>query len=189
MPSATSASPPVRSPPSPPRLCNRQVLDVKGLVVSPGFIDLHQHRINPENYAFKARDGVTTALELEVGVDPVAPWYAERAGRALINYGATAGHIPALMHAMHDTGTFLPHDAAASRIPTAAEHQQALTLLRQGIKDGALGIGMGLAYVKETRAQVLDVFRLAAETHVTVFVHMRNPAPSNPEPSIPSRKC
>lgn len=161
-------------------LQGRQVLDVKGLVVAPGFIDLHQHRINPENYAFKARDGVTTALELEVGVEPVAPWYAGRAGRALINYGATAGHIPALMHVLHDTGTFLPHDAAASNVPTDAEHRQVLQLLRQGLKEGALGIGMGLAYVKETRAQILDVFRLAAETHTTLYVHLRNSGPIEP---------
>ena len=156
------------------------MVDVKGLVVAPGFIDIHQHRINSENYAFKARDGVTTVLEMEVGVSPVPPWYAEREGHSLINFGATVGHIPALMTAMHDTGTFLPHDAAASRVPTAAEHQAALELLRRGLQDGALGIGMGIAYVKETRAQILDVFRLAAENKATLFVHMRNSGPVEP---------
>src|SRR6266581_2584951 len=40
----------------------RTVVDVKGLVVTAGFIDLHSHGQTPENYAFKARDGVTTAL-------------------------------------------------------------------------------------------------------------------------------
>ena len=157
-----------------------QVVDVHGLVVAPGFIDLHQHRINPENYAFKARDGVTTALEMEVGVSPVAPWYAEREGRSLINFGATAGHIPALMAAMHDTGTFLPRGAAATRQPTDAEHHAALESLRRGLHEGALGIGMGIAYVKETRAQILDVFRLAAESKVPVYVHMRNSGPIEP---------
>jgi N-acyl-D-aspartate/D-glutamate deacylase len=161
-------------------LPGRQVVDVKGLVVAPGFIDLHQHRINAENFAFKARDGVTTALEMEVGVSPVPSWYAEREGHSLINFGATAGHIPALMAAMHDSGTFLPRDAAANRVPTAAEHQAALELLRRGLHDGALGIGMGIAYVKETRAQILDVFRLAAESKVPVFVHMRNSGPVEP---------
>jgi len=161
-------------------LRGREVVDVKGLVVAPGFIDIHQHRINPENFAFKARDGVTSALEMEVGVSPVPPWYAEREGHSLINFGASVGHIPALMTAMHDTGTFLPHDAAAERVPTPAEHQQALQLLRRGLADGAMGIGMGIAYVKETRAQILDVFRLAAETHATIFVHMRNSGPVEP---------
>ncbi|HEV7843962.1 MAG TPA: amidohydrolase family protein, partial [Pyrinomonadaceae bacterium] len=66
-----------------------------GLVVSPGFIDLHSHGQDQENYRFKAMDGVTTALELEVGTGDVDRWYAERHGKALINYGASVGHIPA----------------------------------------------------------------------------------------------
>ncbi len=81
---------------------------------APGFIDIHSHGQTPENYRFKARDGVTTALEMEVGVNPVAAWYAEREGKALINFGATSGHIPARMAVMHDTGTFLPRDAAVT---------------------------------------------------------------------------
>src|SRR6266852_3512695 len=69
-------------------LQGQTVVDVKGLVVAPGFIDLHSHGQTPENYRFKAYDGVTTALEMEVGVNPVASWYKERVGRSLINYGA-----------------------------------------------------------------------------------------------------
>jgi N-acyl-D-aspartate/D-glutamate deacylase len=53
-------------------LAGRTVIDVKGLVIAPGFIDLHQHGQTPENYRFKARDGVTTALEMEVGASLVA---------------------------------------------------------------------------------------------------------------------
>ena len=48
------------------------------------------------------------ALELEVGVSPVAEWYMARNGKALIHYGASAGHIPARMAVMRDTGSFLP---------------------------------------------------------------------------------
>src|SRR5262252_1125524 len=55
-------------------LRGKSVLDAKGLVVAPGFIDLHSHGQTQENYRFKAKDGVTTALEMEVGVSPVTPW-------------------------------------------------------------------------------------------------------------------
>src|SRR5689334_18131505 len=51
-----------------------EVVDARGLVVTAGFIDVHQHGQTPENYAFKARDGVTTALEMEIGVTPVDAW-------------------------------------------------------------------------------------------------------------------
>src|ERR1035438_5971822 len=61
-------------------LKGKTVVDVKGLVVAPGFIDLHSHGQTPENYRYKARDGVTTALELEVGAYPVAAWLDQRAG-------------------------------------------------------------------------------------------------------------
>ncbi len=49
----------------------KQSIDARSLVVAPGFIDLHQHGQDAENYAAKAADGVTTALELEVGVADV----------------------------------------------------------------------------------------------------------------------
>jgi N-acyl-D-aspartate/D-glutamate deacylase len=51
----------------------RDTVDVRGLVVAPGFIDLHAHGQDSLNYAFLARDGVTTALELEIGTYPWRP--------------------------------------------------------------------------------------------------------------------
>src|SRR5216684_1587235 len=91
-------------------LRGRIEIDATGLVIAPGFIDLHSHGQTPENYRYKAMDGVTTALELEVGVSPVSEWYKAREGAALVNYGATAGHIPVVMRVLHDTGSFLPRD-------------------------------------------------------------------------------
>src|SRR5687767_9304988 len=79
----------------------RDTVDVRGLVVAPGFIDLHSHGQDSLNYAFLARDGVTTALELEIGTYPIAPWYAKREGNALINFGVSVGH-PGARRAMLD---------------------------------------------------------------------------------------
>src|SRR5690242_7083987 len=83
-------------------LTGRSTVDAAGLVVTSGFIDLHSHGQTPANYGFKARDGVTTALEMEAGVSPVPQWYAAREGKSLINFGATSVHIPARMAVMHD---------------------------------------------------------------------------------------
>jgi len=159
-------------------LHGQTVLDAKGLVVAPGFIDLHSHGQTPENYRFKAMDGVTTALEMEVGVSPVPAWYTAREGKALINFGASSGHLPARMAVMHDTGRLLPRDQAVTRAATPEEQRQTLALVRRGLDDGALGIGMGIAYVPlATRAEILDLFRLAAGQKTAVYVHMRNGGP------------
>ncbi len=161
-------------------LQGRAMVDAAGLVVAPGFIDLHSHGQTPENYGFKARDGVTTALELEVGVSPVPAWYGARTGKSLINFGATSGHIPARMAVMHDSGTLLPHDAAKGAA-TPEQRREIYDLVRRGLDDGALGIGMGIAYVpRATREEILELFQLAAQRKTTVYVHIRNGGPVEP---------
>ena len=166
---------------SPIPLTAKIIIDAKGLIVAPGFIDLHSHGQTPENYRFKARDGVTTALEMEAGVNPVAAWYKERQGRSLINYGATSGDIPARIAVFHDSGKLLPRDKAIARAATAEELRQVLDRITSGLNEGALGIGMGIAYLPyESRAEVFQIFELAASRHVPVYVHMRNGGPVEP---------
>jgi N-acyl-D-aspartate/D-glutamate deacylase len=155
-------------------LRGRIEIDAAGLVVAPGFIDLHSHGQTPENYRYKAMDGVTTALELEVGVSPVSDWYKAREGRSLINFGASAGHIPARMTVMKDSGTLLPRDAAMNRAATADEQKAIETAVRRDLDEGGLGMGMGITYTPTAGAdEILSLFGLAASFRRPVFVHMR----------------
>jgi N-acyl-D-aspartate/D-glutamate deacylase len=159
-------------------LQGRTMVDAKGLVVAPGFIDLHQHGQDAENYAAKAADGVTTALELEVGVADIDQWYGERQGKALINYGASAGHIPARMMIMHDPGGLLPSGDAAHRVATRAEIDQILAIIEKGLNRGALAIGLGPAYTEAaTNQEIVEVFRVAAKHHASCHVHIRGSLP------------
>ena len=70
-------------------LKGKEMIDVSGLVVSPGFIDLHVHGRSNTEQEYQLHDGVTTALELEWGIEFLAEWYASRKSKALINYGAS----------------------------------------------------------------------------------------------------
>ena len=68
------------------------VVNAKGLVVSPGFIDLHAHGQTNDAHKYQARDGVTTALEMEGGVGFFREWIESKEGKTLVNYGGTVPH-------------------------------------------------------------------------------------------------
>ena len=72
-------------------LQGKRTLDAHGHVVTAGFIDLHQHAHEPLDYQFKAMDGVTTALELEVGALDVDLWLKQRAGKTPVHHGVAIG--------------------------------------------------------------------------------------------------
>lgn len=153
----------------------KKTIDARGLVIAPGFVDLHSHGQDAENYGYKAMDGVTTALELEIGVADIDRWYGERQGKALINYGATIGHVPTRMRLMHDSGTFLPHDAAADTVATPEQIVAMKRDLEHGLARGALGVGFGIGYVPAaTRWEIVQMFTAAADYHAPAFVHLRN---------------
>ncbi|HET9597111.1 MAG TPA: amidohydrolase family protein [Anaeromyxobacteraceae bacterium] len=159
----------------------KQIFDASGLVVAPGFIDLHVHWVDAENDAYRAADGVTTALELEVGTDDVDRWYSAREGKALINYGVSIGHIPARMAVMHDAGALLPSGDAAHRAATADELAQIEALVERGLRRGAVAVGLGPAYtLGATQWEIVEIFRIAARHRASCHVHIRSPAPALP---------
>jgi len=165
-------------------LSGRTVIDAKGLVVAPGFIDLHQHGQDEENYRYKAMDGVTTALELEVGTGDVDQWYTERAGKTLINFGVSAGHLAARMAAMGDRAEFLPTGNAAKRAATDAEIAEMKVHLERGLQRGAVAVGFGIQYVPQaSHWEILEMFRVAAKYGASCHVHLRNAGLKEPASS------
>ena len=160
-------------------LTGHEVIDVSGLVVSPGFIDLHAHGQDPFSAALQAQDGVTTALELEGGTDDVEGWYASREGVAVIHYGASASHGRA-------RGAVLGGQQAAVRNAASLEQIELIEeRLRDGLAAGALGVGYGIQYTPGARREeIFQLFRMSAEEGVANFVHIRYAGLVEPGSSI-----
>lgn len=160
-------------------LAGKRVLSAKGLVVAPGFIDLHQHGQDAASSRLKAFDGVTTALEMEIGVPDVAAFLQKKNGHSLINYGTTASHAAARALAfgqpIHEPTIVPPSGAATNQPATPAQIKAIEVHLDQELDAGALGIGMGIQYTPgATRFEVIQMFRLAAARRVPVFTHVRS---------------
>jgi N-acyl-D-aspartate/D-glutamate deacylase len=148
-------------------------IEARGLVVAPGFIDLHSHGQTPETYRLQSLDGVTTTLELELGTSDVAAWYRERSPGERINYGVSIGHIKVRMSVMHDAGTFMPVGDGAYRTASPEQIGEIVRLVELGLGEGAISIGAGFPYTPAaTREELLAVFRVAGMTKTPVHLHI-----------------
>lgn len=152
-------------------LTGTREIDAAGLVVAPGFIDLHSHGQTPESDLYKVHDGVTTALDLELGRPNVAQWLESRGDAAILNYGASASH----QFARTVAASRLFRPAPVSQSLDAEQIDAMARILDDEMAAGGIGIGLGIAYVPgASRAEVLGVMQRASAHSVPVFVHVRN---------------
>jgi hypothetical protein len=169
-------------------LIGARSIDARGLVVAPGFIDIHSHAQYAFGYDQQAQDGVTTALELEEGVYPIAPFYAVRRGKTRINFGASVGlqsirvkiktgmdEEGSLDAPFNSWGKILPRKAEWAEQPlSAAERARERAMFDAGFAAGGLGLGVLSEYLPGAgRDEIYLLMKEAGRLHAPVFVHAR----------------
>jgi N-acyl-D-aspartate/D-glutamate deacylase len=154
------------------RLHGIETIDARGLVVAPGFIDIHRHAHGDLSYRYAARDGVTSVFELEVGTPDVKAWYRMMGPARLINFGVGAGHIGARMQVLGDKGFLLP--TGPGRGPaSAAQITEIAAQVEKGLRDGGVAVGIGTAYTPGAGAEELAaIFTIAARHGAFVLAHL-----------------
>ena len=170
------------------------VVDVTGLVVGPGFVDLHSHVHSIAGQRLQAFDGVTTNLDLEAGLMPIERAYAEAAadGRVL-NYGFSASWSDARAQvlagieptARFDSTTDILGNPDWQRTSSPAELATWLELLERELEKGALGIGILMGYApRSDPREYVEVARLAARAGAPTFTHVRELVEADPTTPI-----
>jgi N-acyl-D-glutamate deacylase len=176
-------------------LTAKRTIDATGLCVAPGFIDLHAHGQWTSANWMQAFDGVTTALELELGLLPIPDYYAniEKEGRPL-NYGASASAMMARIAVLEHDGpkadqvwylnSFREPEWQVN-LASDEELEKICALVEQGLKDGGIGIGINAGYAPNMgRKEYYRLAQLAKKYDVPTFTHIRYMSVKEPESSF-----
>ena len=176
-------------------LQGKEMINVSGLVVAPGFIDMHIHGRSNVEQEYHLHDGVTTALELEWGIEHLGKWYASRQGKALINYGASVCWPFERYKAMSKyksnaeelyrimlKGQSTIENRNVMMAPSFLENlspvemDKTLDNIKTSLEEGGIGIGVPIGYLTKTKPdEMFRIFKLAGEMNVLVFTHVREP--------------
>jgi N-acyl-D-amino-acid deacylase len=156
-----------------PAAAATETIDARGLVVAPGFIDVHTHADaiarspGAENFV---RMGVTSIVAGNCGSSALdvgdALTEIKQAGTA-INFATLVGHNTVRRAVMGN----------ANRAPTVSELAKMKSLVWKALADGAVGFSSGLEYVPGTYArapEILELARIAANSGGLYASHMRN---------------
>jgi len=151
-----------------------RVLDVGGLVIAPGFIDVHTHIETNDvkvptagNFVY---DGVTSVVTGNCGNSNTdIAWYFSRLDsvRTSINIATLIGHNSVRKEVMGDS----------QRDPTPDEQRNMEDIVRKAMKEGAVGFSTGLIYVPGTyskTAEVIGLAKAASEFNGVYASHIRD---------------
>ncbi|MFZ1702202.1 MAG: D-aminoacylase, partial [Pyrinomonadaceae bacterium] len=150
------------------------VVDAKGLVLAPGFIDIHNHSesglLREGTAVNQVSQGITTLM---VGPDGGSPWpledyFAKLDGKIAVNVGAFIGHGTVREQVLKDD---YKRAATVDEIIAMAE------LVDKAMNEGAFGLSSGLEYdlgFMATAEELIELSKVAAKYKGIYMSHIRD---------------